>query len=115
VVASLTRHNMGLIRLQRNEKSVLDKVEDMDIDNQSDQEGVCLGEANVAATSSNSSSTSSTSELIRGKSVKNKGYKKFIVGQEVIDRFRSRTRTSKMFCSCMDMPRHFHVVFDVCV
>jgi hypothetical protein len=106
---------MGLIRLQRNEKSVLDKVEDMDIDNQSDQEGVCLGEANVAATSSNSSSTSSTSELIRGKSVKNKGYKKFIVGQEVIDRFRSRTWTSKMFCPCMDMPRHFHVVFDVCV
>jgi hypothetical protein len=35
-----------------------------------------------------------------------------------LDKFRSRTRTSRrrengVLCPCMDMPRHFHVVFDV--
>lgn len=39
-----TNQNNSLLRLYKNEKSVLDKVEDMDVDNQSDQEGISLGE-----------------------------------------------------------------------
>ena len=63
-----TKHNTSLSRLQRNEKSVLDKVEDMDVDNQSDQEGTC--DESVAGTSDNSRSNTVT--LIREKSLKNK-------------------------------------------
>ena len=75
-----TKHNVSSLRLQRNEKSVLDKVEDMDVDNQSDQEGTC--DESVAGTSNNSH----TVTLIQGKSLKNnKGNKDCIAkGNEVI-------------------------------
>ena len=74
--------NVNYLRMQRNEKSVLDKVEDMDVDNQSDNEGVCLEKKDVTETSSSSSSTSNTSGLVKAKSCKNNtGDKNCIVGQ----------------------------------
>lgn len=71
--------------MQRNEKSVLDKVEDMDVDNQSDNEGVCLEKKDVTETSSSNSSTSSTSGLVKEKSCRNNiGDKNCIVGQKEV-------------------------------
>ena len=93
-MASLAKHNINSLRLQRNEKSVLDKVEDMDVDNQSDQEGVYLEK--VAGTSS-STSESNTSTLIRGKSTRNnKGNKNCIVRQKQVTRITDETQKNML-------------------
>ena len=70
--------------LQRNEKSVLDKVEDMDVDSQSDHEGACLGEKNVAKPSSSSSFESNAAGLVKENSCENNTEdKNCIRGKEV--------------------------------
>jgi hypothetical protein len=75
-MASLNKHMISSSKLQRNEKSVLDKVEDMDIDNQSDQEGTC--EESVAGSSSNSN-------LTIGRSLRNNNGNKDCIENEVIE------------------------------
>ena len=75
---------MSTLQMQRNEKSVLDKVEDMDVDNQSDHEGPCLREKDVAKPSSSSSSESNTAELVKENSCENNTEdKNCIRGKEV--------------------------------
>ena len=84
-MTSLMRHNTTSLR---NVKRVLDKVEDMDVDHQSDHEGVSLAaEDNNGGPSSSSSSNSSaanTSGLKTEKSVTNKKGNKNCLVAEVI-------------------------------
>ena len=67
---ALTKHNVSSSGVQRNEKSVLDNVEDMDVDSQSDQEGTCE-EGTCEESFARISNSSGSNTLIRGKYLRN--------------------------------------------
>lgn len=78
---------MNSSRTPRHEKSVLDKVEDMDVDNQSDQE-LCSAEEKVVGMSKSGTSQSHNLELMKEKSVESiEGNRNCIIGEKKVKAF----------------------------